>query len=346
MNIISALQFFHEEFIVTWGDGEGIAYYGFLIAMAMLAGVTLAYFLSRRRGYPRDTALDIMIWCIPLAIVGARLYYVIFDAINGGVWAFRDIFQLKMAGLAIYGGVLAAILGCFLLSIYYKKKKRPDEKETKGKIDALTVKIDGLTNEMNGITGETDEDKQKVRQLNKQIKKCKAEKAGLTDSLIPKPSFLKMADLAAPFLILGQAIGRWGNYFNGEAYGPLIPDGSAWPQAFPLSVFIEGGADEGWHLATFFLESMWCLIGFGVMMFFLLRKKQLPMKGFIFAFYLMFYGAGRFVLEIFRTDSLWLVPDVIKVSMVVAAVMIVWGAVIMIRRKPDNEFDNKILINK
>ncbi len=330
VNLSGAVRFFDGTNIISWGDdGNGIAYYGFLIAMAMLVGVVLGYFLSRRRGMPRDTVLDMMLWCIPLAIVGARLYYVIFDIIDGGVWRFSDIFQLRMSGLAIYGGVLAAILGCFLLSIFYKRKKKPDAVVVRARIDGIKVKIEGLAAEIKGIPADTEEGREKIKGLNRQIKKLKAENAELENSLIPKPTFFQMADLGAPFLILGQAIGRWGNYFNGEAFGPLISEASGWPKAFPLAVWVQQDGVWGWHVATFFIEFVWCTIGFLIMLYLSLRKKPLPSSGFVIAFYLIFYGVGRFVIEIFRTDSLWLVPGVIKISMVVAAALIICGALII-----------------
>lgn len=112
-------------------------------------------------------------------------------------------------------------------------------------------------------------------------------------------AFAKLADMIAPGLLLAQAIGRWGNYFNMEAYGPVIAEARL--QFFPLAVFIT--ADGEWHAATFFYESMWNLLGFAAL--WLLRKRQRE-TGDVFAWYLLIYGAGRFVIEQLREDSLYI----------------------------------------
>jgi len=114
-----------------------------------------------------------------------------------------------------------------------------------------------------------------------------------------KVSFASAADMIAPGLLLAQAVGRWGNYFNMEAYGPVVADIRL--QFFPLAVFIP--QDGLWHAATFFYESMWNLMGFAGL--WSLRKKQHE-KGNVFAWYLLIYGAGRFVIEQLRQDSLYI----------------------------------------
>ena len=114
-----------------------------------------------------------------------------------------------------------------------------------------------------------------------------------------KLSFALLADLVAPGLLLAQAIGRWGNFFNREAYGLAVTN-PAW-QFFPVAVF----ADGQWHLATFLYESLWNLAGF----FFLLRMRghcARKGKGTLFLWYLIWYGLGRMVIEGLRTDSLML----------------------------------------
>ena len=110
-------------------------------------------------------------------------------------------------------------------------------------------------------------------------------------------SFARLADMAAPALILAQAIGRWGNFFNGEAYGEIISD-PAW-QFFPVAVFTDGA----WHMATFFYESLWDLLVFGILWG---VRKRLKQGGSLFLLYMALYGAGRAVIEGLRTDSLML----------------------------------------
>lgn len=110
-----------------------------------------------------------------------------------------------------------------------------------------------------------------------------------------KIPFAALADLVAPALILGQAIGRWGNFVNQEAFGRAITDPAL--QFFPLAVYVEGG----WHMATFFYESAWDFLGF--LLLWSLRKKTCA-RGDLFFLYLSWYGLGRAVIEGWRMDSL------------------------------------------
>jgi len=106
-------------------------------------------------------------------------------------------------------------------------------------------------------------------------------------------------DLVAPGLILAQGIGRWGNFFNQEAYG--YAESNPALQFFPLAIYIN---DVGqWHYATFFYESVWCILGF-VLLWWYQNKSTRP--GHVFTLYLMVYGLERFFVEGFRTDSLYL----------------------------------------
>lgn len=114
-----------------------------------------------------------------------------------------------------------------------------------------------------------------------------------------KLSFWTLADLIVPGLLLAQAVGRWGNYFNMEAYGIRIEDTRL--QFFPAAVWIP--AEGAWHAATFFYESIWNLTGFAAL--WLLRKTQKE-RGNVFAWYLLIYGSGRFIIEQLRMDSLYI----------------------------------------
>ena len=116
-----------------------------------------------------------------------------------------------------------------------------------------------------------------------------------------KRSFLALLDISAPGLALAQAIGRWGNYFNREAYGPVI-DNAAW-QFFPVGVIIGNGATQTWHVATFFYESMWNLGVFAVLW---LTRKRMKRRGDAFLWYMALYASGRFLVEQLRQDSLYL----------------------------------------
>ena len=135
-----------------------------------------------------------------------------------------------------------------------------------------------------------------------------------------------MLDMVAPGLLLAQAIGRWGNYFNGEAFGPVIKNPAF--QWFPMGVQIGESGAYVWHMATFFYESMWNAAGFLALMW--LRKQQ-NRQGNLFLWYLLIYGSGRFVIEGLRMDSLWL--GGVRVSQgvsllicLVAAITLLWRA--------------------
>ncbi|MEA4997913.1 MAG: prolipoprotein diacylglyceryl transferase [Candidatus Limiplasma sp.] len=118
---------------------------------------------------------------------------------------------------------------------------------------------------------------------------------------VKKRNFMALLDISAPGLALAQAIVRWGNYFNREAYGPVIQN-TAW-QFFPVGVIIGEGAAQTWHVATFFYESVWNLATFGVLWF---ARKRMKRTGDAFLWYLVLYGSGRFLVEQLREDSLYL----------------------------------------
>lgn len=110
-----------------------------------------------------------------------------------------------------------------------------------------------------------------------------------------------LMDMVAPGLLLAQAIGRWGNYFNMEAYGPVITQPQL--QWFPFGVLIAQGETTVWHMATFFYESLWNFVGFWALM---LIRKRMKRKGDLFLWYLALYGSGRYMIEQLRMDSLYL----------------------------------------
>jgi len=239
--------------------GISVRWYGVLIALGILLGILLALRRERRFGLPRDTVLDLALCGVPAAIVGARLYYVIFS------WeAYRadplTALYVWEGGLAVYGG----LLGGLLAGLIYARRKR-------------------------------------LR-------------------------FLTLCDLVAPSFAVGQAVGRWGNFFNQEAYG--IAATRAWQQRFPISVFIE--ADGRWHLATFFYESAWCLL---VALFLLWadRRGWFRRPGDTFLTYGLLYAVERALVEGLRTDSLWLGP--LRVSQALSLLAAVCCAAALIARR-------------
>ena len=239
--------------------GLDIHYYGILIALGVLLGVLLAARRQKRLNLPPETGLDLALVCLPVAVICARAYYVIFE------WsAYQDdllsIFDLRRGGLAIYGGVLGGALGVF---VYSRVKKR---------------------------------------------------------------SFLSLADLVAPSLALGQAVGRWGNFFNQEAYGIAVTRPSQ--MHFPLAVFID--ADQTWHYATFFYESAWCLLIVALLLI-LEHRRFFRQRGDVFFWYLILYGLERSAVEGLRTDSLYWGP--VRISQALSLIAVLAVCVLLARRR-------------
>ena len=140
-----------------------------------------------------------------------------------------------------------------------------------------------------------------------------------------KLPFLRLLDMAAPGLLLAQAIGRWGNYFNMEAYGPEITDPAF--QFFPVGVLIPTAGQYVWHMATFFYESAWDALGF-LALWALRRREKEP--GGVTCWYLLIYGSGRFIIERLREDSLYL--GGLRVSQYLSLILCLAAALVLLRR--------------
>lgn len=245
-----------------FGHTISIHWYGVIIAVGLLLAILLAMSHMKRAGQNPDIVLDLALIVVPLAVICARAYYVIFmwnDLYAGG--PFWKVFAVWEGGLAIYGAVIGGVLGVLIYTHF-----------------------------------------------NKSIK------------------FLQLLDILAPSLILGQAIGRWGNFVNQEAYGNIISN-PAW-QWFPAAVYIQ--ADQEYHMATFFYESMWNFIVFIALTLYLRRSKK-RMDGNVILLYLLLYGIGRAVIEGLRTDSLYLTGDV-RVSQWLSILLVIASAAVLIVR--------------
>lgn len=270
--------------------GIFVNWYGVIIAFGMLLGVLLAIKTLKKRGYKIDTVIDLALICIPSAIFGARLYYVLFYTHDYTFWEFFKIWE---GGLAIYGGVIGGFLGALIY--------------------------------------------------------C----------LIKKISIVDICDALAPCLILGQAIGRWGNFCNQEAYGNLVTDPTL--QFFPFAVNISSShftpeatdavlgaygtlVDSAWFMATFFYESMWNFLVFGCL---LLIFYKVGIKGMTTCMYFILYGLGRFMIEGLRLDSLYLGP--IKVSQLLSLILVltfVGIAIYLIVKHYLNKKRQQVLLEK
>ena len=242
-----------------------IYWYGVIIAVGF--GLGLWVYLSHNRscGIHPDEGLDIILWSMLGAIVGARAYYVAFqwDHYKDNL---KEIFNLRGGGLAIYGGIIGALIVAFIVC---RSKKLP---------------------------------------------------------------MLPVADAAFPGVMLGQAIGRWGNFFNMEAFGTntTLPWGmySEATRAYLMgsTVTAQSGVTIDPNLPvhpTFLYESIWCFVGF-LLLFRYIKKRRF--NGDIALRYMIWYGAGRFWIEALRTDSLMLVPSIgLRASQLVAGIAVVAG---------------------
>ena len=211
--------------------GHTFYWYGAIIAVGFILAMRYCARHCRRCGIEPDTLYDFLIWMIPLAIIGARLYYVIFQ------WSdYREhplnAFKIWEGGLAIYGGVIAGILTGI---IWCRKRKIP---------------------------------------------------------------FGAMADVCAPGLLIGQCIGRWGNFINREAFGRETAAFSRMGLTLP-------GQETVYVHPTFLYESLWNFAGF-LMLHFWFRKHERRFDGELILLYAVWYGIGRALIEGLRTDSLYI----------------------------------------
>ena len=141
----------------------------------------------------------------------------------------------------------------------------------------------------------------------------------------------RFLDLAVPSLVLGQAIGRWGNFVNQEAFGNPVTNPSL--QFFPYAVYID--TLEQWHQATFFYESIWnvCLL---ILMLFVGRKK--PNAGTLTCMYFVIYGIGRFLIEGLRTDSLYIIPG-LRISQLLSLILICVSVIVYLWKASTGKFN-------
>lgn len=143
-----------------------------------------------------------------------------------------------------------------------------------------------------------------------------------------KISIARMSDILVVSLIIGQAIGRWGNFFNQEAYGTATT--LEFLNKFIPVRFIVDGMNIGgvYYHPTFLYESLWCLVGFIVLL--IIRRMKYTQIGQITGFYLIWYGVGRFFIEILRTDSLMIGP--LKAAQIMSVIMIILGIIIIVMK--------------
>ncbi|WP_035291017.1 prolipoprotein diacylglyceryl transferase [Clostridium sp. KNHs214] len=243
--------------------GFDIRWYGILISIGIIIGLLVAKVNCKWRNIDYDNLLDMVLITFPIAIIGARLYYVLFE-FESYKNNLMDAFNIRQGGLAIHGGIIFSVVAAL---IYTKRKKI---------------------------------------------------------------SFIKFADVAFPSVILAQSIGRWGNFFNGEAHGgPVSYD---FIKQFPE--FIQKGMNiEGiYYHPTFLYESIWDLLIFLILMILLRKSKK---NGVVFFTYIGLYSIGRFLIEGLRTDSLMI--GNIRVAQFISLIgIMIWIIFIISQRSLSN----------
>jgi phosphatidylglycerol:prolipoprotein diacylglycerol transferase len=212
--------------------GLPVAWYGIFIATGMMVGILLAQFTAKLKNVDYDELLNITLIAFPIAIIGARAYYVAFE-FNQYKDDLIQVFNIRQGGLAIHGGVIFGMIAALLYTRYKKER------------------------------------------------------------------LLKFADVAAPSIIIGQAIGRWGNFFNSEAHGGPVTQGfiSKFPEFIQKGMLIDGV----YYQPTFLYESIWNVLVCLILIYLLTKTFK---RGTVFFTYIGLYSIGRFFIEGLRTDSL------------------------------------------
>ncbi len=251
--------------------GKEIYWYGIIIGCGVLLALAYGIREAKRVGFSVDDLLDLVIYGIIFAIIGARAYYVIFNSATYD--SFWDLFKIWEGGIAIYGGLIGAIVAGF---VYCKIKKK---------------------------------------------------------------NFLLALDIAAVPFLIGQAIGRWGNFVNCEAFG------SETTLPWRMTIYNEVGNLVSVH-PTFLYESLWNVVGIILLV---LYRKNKKFTGELFAMYVAWYGLGRFWIEGLRTDSLMLGP--IRISQLVALVSAIIAITIIVKkhmalRRSENAAEEEMVVKE
>lgn len=239
-----------------------VYWYGVIIGFGVLIGYLMATREAKKRGLPKDIIADFLLYAIPISIIGARMYYVIFR------WEqFADnplkVFAIWEGGIAIHG----ALIGGALTAVVYCRLKQ--------------IRI------------------------------------------------WQFLDIIAPSVLIGQAIGRWGNFVNQEVYGGEVTreflENLLLPEFIINQMYINGA----YYQPTFLYESLWNLLG--VVILLLLRRVNWK-QGEIFFTYVIWYSVGRFVIEGMRLDNL-MIGNSLRTAQVVSIILVVGAAITWIYRR-------------
>lgn len=249
-----------------------VHWYGLIIGFGVLLGLIIALRESERRGLDKEIFTDLILFAVPIAIISARIYYVIFQ------WEYYsqnpgDIIKIWNGGIAIHG----ALIGSVLTAIVFAKVK--------------------------------------------------------------KVSFWKLVDIAAPSLLLGQAIGRWGNFMNQEAHGGEVTRSFLENMHLPEFIINQMYINGTYYHPTFLYESIWNILG--VIILLSLRKVNLR-RGELFLTYVIWYSIGRYFIEGLRTDSLMLTES-LRIAQVISIVLIVVAIALVVYRRVSGHADKRYL---
>ena len=260
----------------------GIRWYALFIVTGMILALLYCSMRAKKEGIKVDTILDFAIFTIPIGIIGARLYYVLFDWIAAGsagkpspYQSFYDVIAIWEGGLAIYGGIIFGILTIVVIA--------------------------------------------KIKKMS-------------------WANFAKIADTAAPGVMIAQAIGRWGNFCNGEAYGSATS--LPWrmcSDSFAFKLRAQGLIDSDTYYEmlegtmgvhpTFLYESLWNILGF-ILINLVYKKKRFD--GQITLMYITWYGFGRMFIELLRTDSLTTGGSLRISSLIGLLCFVIGGALLLV----------------
>ncbi len=247
-----------------------IYWYSVFIFLAILIGGTVVLKEAKRFNIPENFMLNLFFWIIPVSLIGARTYYVIF---NWSLYSsnFASIFKVWEGGLAIHGAIIAGLVFTILYTQKYK-------------VNTLFI-----------------------------------------------------LDFIVVGLIIGQALGRWGNFFNGEAHGGIVAYETL--KKFFIPDFIINGMKIGgnYYQPTFLYESLWCLLGFIVIL--IIRRLKYIKIGQVTCSYMIWYGVGRFFIEGLRTDSLML--GGLRAAQIVSILMVLAGIITVIILGRGSKFSNQ-----
>ena len=243
-------------FTIPIFGGISVRWYALIIMCGIILAFLYCAYRTKQENILFDDLLDMMLFGVPIGIIGARIYYVImkWDTYDG----FWDRIAIWNGGIAIYGAIIAGGITVFLVC---RHKKIP---------------------------------------------------------------FFKMADIAAPAVMIGQILGRWGNFINGEAHGYAVAEGS--PLYFIRMGLSHGSGAMHYYHPTFLYESLWNLMGF-VIINALYKKKKFD--GQLFLMYVSWYGFGRMWIEGLRTDSL-MIGNTVRVSQLVAFLCFIIGTALLV----------------